>query len=69
MMSQAGKQVITTNKLSNTPVAVIRISSLVSAQNITGIFPEQSYIKHGGETSPRPFSKKIKIKHILGLIF
>ena len=56
MMSQAGKQVITTNKLSNTPVAVIRISSLVSAQNITGIFPEQSYIKHGGETSPRPFS-------------
>ena len=25
------------------------------------IFPEKSYTKHGGETSPRPFSKKPKL--------
>ena len=25
------------------------------------IFPEKSYKKYGGETSPRPFSEKLKL--------
>ena len=32
------------------------------------IFLEKSYTKCGGETIPRPFSKKIKIEHISGSI-
>ena len=27
---------------------------------IRNIFPEKSYIKYGGEASPRPFNKKSK---------
>ena len=34
--------------------------------NMRNIFLEKSYTKYGGETIPRPFSKKIKIKHISG---
>ena len=36
--------------------------------NMGNIFLEKSYTKCGGETIPRPFSKKIKIKHISGSI-
>ena len=32
--------------------------------NTRNIFLEKSYAKCGVETSPRPFSKKIKIEHI-----
>ena len=32
------------------------------------IFPEKSYTKCGGETIPRPFSKKIEIEYISGLL-
>ena len=36
--------------------------------NIRNIFLEKSFIKCGGETIPRPFSKKIKIEDISGSI-
>ena len=36
--------------------------------NITNIFLEKSYTECGGETSPRPFSEKMKIEHISGSI-
>ena len=29
--------------------------------NMRNIFLENSYTKYGGETSPRPFSKKLKL--------
>ena len=29
--------------------------------NMRNIFPEKSYTKCGGETSPRPFSEKLKL--------
>ena len=34
--------------------------------NMTNIFLEKSCTKYGGETSPRPFSEKIKIEYIFG---
>ena len=37
--------------------------------NLRNSFLEKSYTKCGGETISRPFSKKIKIEHIFGLIF
>ena len=33
--------------------------------NIRNIFLEKLYTKRGGETSPRPFSKKLKLRMIL----
>ena len=36
--------------------------------NMRIIFAEKSYTKYGGETIPRPFFKKIEIKHISGSI-
>ena len=36
--------------------------------NIRNIFLEKSYIKCGGETSPRPLSEKIQIERISGSI-
>ena len=37
--------------------------------NMKNIFLEKSYIKCGGENSPRTFSEKIKIEHISGSAF
>ena len=37
--------------------------------NMTNIFLEKSYTKHGGETSPRPFSGKWKLSISLNLQF
>ena len=34
--------------------------------NMRIIFIEKSYTKCGGETSPKPFSEKIKSEHISG---
>ena len=34
--------------------------------NMRNIFLQKSYTKCGGETSPEPFSNKIKIEHISG---
>ena len=31
--------------------------------NTRNIFFEKSYTKHGGETSPRPFSEKLKLNY------
>ena len=28
------------------------------------VFREKSYTKYGGETSPRPFSEKLKLTHL-----
>ena len=36
--------------------------------NMGSIFPEKSHTKCEGKTSHRPFSEKIKIKHISGSI-
>ena len=36
--------------------------------NMRNIFLEKSFAKFGGETSPKPFSEKIKIEHISGSI-
>ena len=36
--------------------------------NMTNIFLEKSYTEYGGETSPKPFSEKIKVVNISGLI-
>ena len=30
--------------------------------NVRNIFIEKSYTKNGGETSPRPFSEKLKLR-------
>ena len=38
----------------------IRFGQLVEC-NMTNIFLEKSYTKCGGETSPRPFSEKLKL--------
>ena len=37
--------------------------------SMKNIFLEKSYSECGGETSPRPFSEKIKIEHIFGSTF
>ena len=65
MMSQPGKQTIAMHILNN-------ISRSKSNQTMKGgqliyynmrnIFLEKSYTKFGGETIPRPFSKKSKLK-------
>ena len=34
---------------------------LLKECNMRNIFLEKSYTKHGGETSPRPFSEKLKL--------
>ena len=36
--------------------------------NMRNVFLEKSYAECGGETSPRPFSEKMKIEHISGSI-
>ena len=36
--------------------------------NMTIIFLETLYTKYVGETSPRPFSEKLKIEHISGSV-
>ena len=36
--------------------------------NIRNIFLGKSYTKCGGETSPRPFSEKLKLRHISGSV-
>ena len=63
MTSQPGKQTIAIHIFDN----VLR-SKGNQAMNfeqlrkyyMTSIFLEKSYTKHGGETIPRPFSKKLK---------
>ena len=71
MTSQPGKQTITIHILPNISGSkgnqTIKSGKLIE-YNIRTIFPEKSFSKFGGETIPRPFSKKSKIKHISGSI-
>ena len=64
MMSQPGKQTIVIhvlpNILSNKDNQAIKFSQL-REYNMKSIFLEKPYTKCGGETSPRPFSEKLKL--------
>ena len=64
MMSQPGKQTIVIhvlpNILSNKDNQAIKFSQL-REYNMKSIFLEKPYTKCGGETSPRPFSRKLKL--------
>ena len=42
----------------------MKFSQLIE-YNLRNIFPEKSYTKCGGETSPRPFSRKLKLSIFL----
>ena len=64
MMSQPGKQAIAIHMFPNISRSkcnqTIKFGQLIE-YNIRNIFPEKSYTKYGGETSPRPFSGKLKL--------
>ena len=64
MISQPGKQTIVIhvlpNILSNKDNQAIKFSQL-REYNMKSIFLEKPYTKCGGETSPRPFSRKLKL--------
>ena len=71
MMSQLGKQTIAIHKLPNISRGkgnqTMKFAQLIKC-NIINIFLENHTQKCGGETLLKPFSKKIKIKHISGSI-
>ena len=64
MTSQSGKQTIAMNVLPNISRnkgnRTMRFGQLIE-YNMRNIFLEKSYTKCGGETSPRPFSEKLKL--------
>ena len=64
MTSQSGKQTIAMNVLPNISRnkgnRTMRFGQLIE-YNMRNIFLEKSYTKCGGETIPRPFSKKSKL--------
>ena len=73
MMLQPGKQTIVIhvlpNILSNKDNQAIKFSQ-VREYNLKSIFLEKPYTKYGRETSPRPFSRKLKLRISLNqLIF
>ena len=73
MISQPGKQTIVIhvlpNILSNKDNQAIKFSQ-VREYKMKSIFLEKPYSKYGGETSPRPFSRKLKLRISLNqLIF
>ena len=63
MTSQPGKQTIAIHILSyisrSKDNKTVKFSQLIE-YNMRKIFLEKSYPKYGGETSPKPFSKKSK---------
>ena len=67
MTSQPGKQTIAVHMLSNISRSkgdqTIKFGQLIE-DNMRNIFLQKSCTKCGGETIPRPFSKKNKIEHI-----
>ena len=69
MTSQTSKQTIVIyvlpNIVRNKDNRAIKFGQL-REYNMKNIFLEKPYTKIGGETSPRPFSKKAKIEHISG---
>ena len=64
MTSQPGKQAIVIhvlpNIVRNKDNQAIKFGQL-KEYNMKNIFIEKPYTKYGGETSPRPFSKKLKL--------
>ena len=69
MTSQPEKQIIPMQILPNISRSkgnqTTKFAQLTEC-NMRNIFLEKSYIKCGGQTIPKPFSKKIKIEHISG---
>ena len=69
---QPDQQTIAIHILTSIPInkdnQTMKIGQLLE-YNLRNLFLEKSYTKCGGETIPRPFSKKIKIKHISKSIF
>ena len=67
MTSQPGKQTIAIHILTNfsrsKDYRAMNFGQLIE-HNMRNIFSEKSYIKSGGETIPRPFSKRIEIEHM-----
>ena len=68
MTSQPGQQTIAIHILPNISRRkrnqTMKFGQLIE-YNIKNIFAEKSYIKCGGETIPRPFSKKLKLNIFL----
>ena len=64
MTSQPGWQTIAMHILPNISRSkgnqTMKFGQLIE-YNMRNIFLEKSYIKCGGETSPRPFSEKLKL--------
>ena len=64
MTSQPGQQTIVIHILTNISTSknnqAIKPGQLIE-YNLRNIFLEKSYLKCGGETIPRPFSKKSKL--------
>ena len=71
MTSQPGKQIIGIHILSNITrikdIQTMKFGSFIEYK-LRNIFVVKSYVKCGGETIPRPFSKKSKIEYISGSI-
>ena len=69
MTSQPGSQAIAIHILINISRSkgnqTIKFGQLIE-YNMRNIFLEKSYIKCGGETIPRPFSKKSKLSISMG---
>ena len=59
MTSQTGKQTIVIYVLPN--IVRNKENSQLREYNMKNIFLEKPYTKFGGETSPRPFFKKLKL--------
>ena len=64
MTSQPGQQIIVIHILRNTSRSkgnqTMKFGQLTEC-NMRNIFLEKSFTKCGGETSPRPFSEKLKL--------
>ena len=64
MTSQPGKQTIVIYMLPNISISkgnqTMEFGQLIEC-NIRNIFLEKSYTKCDGQTSPRPFSEKLKL--------
>ena len=69
MTSRPGKQTIAIHILPNISRSkgnqAMKFGQLIE-YNMRNIFLEKSYTKCGGETSPKPFSKKSKLSISLG---
>ena len=71
MTSQPGKQTIAMHIMPNISKSkdnkTVKFGQLIE-YNMRKIFLEQSYPKCGGETSPKPFSKKLDISRSINIL-